>query len=87
MTDTEKALADAAWPYWEAEGEIARRFFAKATDEDHIFYLRAQLWKPETWQEKKKISFGKILAGKMGGDAKMAEQIDQFVEQDYQNDV
>ncbi len=45
MTDTEKALADAAWPYWEAEGEIARRFFAKATDEDHIFYLRAQLWK------------------------------------------
>ncbi len=50
-------------------------------------FLRAQLWKPETWQEKKKISFGKILAGKMGGDAKMAEQIDQFVEQDYQNDV
>jgi len=45
MTDTMKALADAAWPYWEAEGEIAKRFFAKATDEDHIFYLRAQLWK------------------------------------------
>ncbi len=45
MTDIEKALADAAWPYWEAEGEIAKRFFAKATDEDHIFYLRAQLWK------------------------------------------
>ncbi len=41
MTDIEKALADAAWPYWEAEGEIAKRFFAKATDEDHIFYLRA----------------------------------------------
>ena len=45
MTDTEQALADAAWPYWEAEAEIAKRFFAKATDEDHIFYLRAQLWK------------------------------------------
>ena len=45
MTDHEKTLADAAWPYWEAEGEIAKRFFAKATDEDHIFYLRAQLWK------------------------------------------
>lgn len=50
-------------------------------------FLRAQLWKPETWPEKKKISFGKILAGRMAGDAKMAEQIDQFVEQDYQNDV
>jgi hypothetical protein len=45
MTNYEKTLADAAWPYWEAEGEIAKRFFAKATDEDHIFYLRAQLWK------------------------------------------
>ena len=38
-------LIDVAWPYWECEAEIARRFFAKATDEDHIFYLRAQLWK------------------------------------------
>ena len=45
MTYTEKTLANAAWPYWEAEGEIAKRFFAKATEEDHIFYLRAQLWK------------------------------------------
>ena len=45
MQDYEKALIDTAWPYWEAEAEIARRFFAKATPEDHIFYLRAQLWK------------------------------------------
>ena len=41
----EQALTDAAWPYWECEGEIARRYFATATDADHIFYLRAQLWK------------------------------------------
>ncbi len=45
MPDYEQILADAAWPYWEAEAEIAKRFFAKATDEDHLFYLRAQLWK------------------------------------------
>ena len=44
-TETERALVDAAWPYWECEGEIARRYFAHATDKDHIFYLRAQLWK------------------------------------------
>lgn len=50
-------------------------------------FIRAQLWKAETWPEKKKISFGKILAGKMGGDAKMAEQIDQFVEQDYETNL
>ena len=43
--EIEQALVDAAWPYWECEGEIARRFFATASDEDHIFYLRAQLWK------------------------------------------
>ncbi len=43
--DIEQALIDAAWPYWECEAEIARRFFARANDEDHIFYLRAQLWK------------------------------------------
>lgn len=45
MPDYEQDLIDAAWPYWEAEAEIARRFFARATPEDHIFYLRAQLWK------------------------------------------
>jgi hypothetical protein len=46
MTDsTEQTLVDAAWPYWECEGEIAKRYFDGATDEDHTFYLRAQLWK------------------------------------------
>jgi Xaa-Pro aminopeptidase len=43
--DIEQDLVNAAWPYWEAEGEIARRFFAKASTDDHVFYLRAQLWK------------------------------------------
>ncbi len=50
-------------------------------------FLRAQLWKSDTWPEKKKISFGKILSGKMGGDTKMAEQIDQFVEEDYKTNL
>ena len=45
MTETESQLIDAAWPYWEAEAEIAKRFYAKANNEDHVFYLRAQLWK------------------------------------------
>ena len=44
-TETEKTLVDAAWPYWECEGEIAKRYYADATDEDHAFYLKAQLWK------------------------------------------
>lgn len=45
MEDNKKALIDTAHPYWEAEAEIARRFFADAGEDDHIFYLRAQLWK------------------------------------------
>ena len=45
MTATEHALLAAAWPYWEAEGEIARRFYAVAGEDDHVFYLKAQLWK------------------------------------------
>lgn len=43
--EIKKVLIDTAYPYWEAEGEIARRFFAKASKDDHAFYLRAQLWK------------------------------------------
>ncbi len=43
--DVEQQLVDTAWPYWECEGEIARRYYEDATDEDHAFYLKAQLWK------------------------------------------
>jgi uncharacterized protein len=50
-------------------------------------FLRAQLWNPESWAAHHAISFGKILAGKMGGDDKMAQQIDQFVEQDYKTNL
>jgi hypothetical protein len=45
MQDLEQQLLDTAWPFWECEAEIAKRFYAKASDDDHIFYLRAQLWK------------------------------------------
>jgi len=45
LAEIKRTLIDTAYPFWEAEGEIAKRFFAKATKDDHIFYLRAQLWK------------------------------------------
>ena len=45
MQDLEQQLLNAAWPFWECEAEIAKRFYVKASDDDHIFYLRAQLWK------------------------------------------
>ena len=45
-TVTAQALTDVAAPYWEAEAEITRRFFASGPSKDaHIYYLKAQLWK------------------------------------------
>ena len=46
MRQTEQYLIDVAYPYWEAEAEIARRFFrAGPTREQHVYWLKAQLWK------------------------------------------
>lgn len=50
-------------------------------------FLRAHLWQPERWPEQYRISFGKLLASKLGGDAKMEQQIDEFVEQDYKTNL
>jgi hypothetical protein len=45
-TEVEAELIRTAVPYWEAEAQIARRFFnGKPSREDHIFWLKAQLWK------------------------------------------
>jgi hypothetical protein len=46
MKDIERELIRTALPYWEAEAAIVRRFFkSKPTRQDHIFWLKAQLWK------------------------------------------
>lgn len=46
MNNVEQELIATALPYWEAEAAIVRRFFAgKPSREDHIFWLKAQLWK------------------------------------------
>lgn len=44
--DTTQELVKAALPYLEAEAEIASRFFtSNPSKEDHIFWLRVQIWK------------------------------------------
>jgi PPOX class probable FMN-dependent enzyme len=50
-------------------------------------FLRSQLWKPETWLEREQISFGKMLAARVGGDQGMAAQIDKSIEQDYKTNL
>jgi uncharacterized protein len=50
-------------------------------------FIRSQLWKPETWQERQKISFGKILSARVGGNDDLARQVDTAVELDYKNNL
>jgi hypothetical protein len=46
MKNVEQELVATALPYWETEAVIVRRFFkSEPTREDHVFWLKAQLWK------------------------------------------
>ena len=45
--------------------------------------LRANLWKPEAWPAPGRISFGKIIAPRVGAGEEMAAQIDARVEGSY----
>ena len=45
--------------------------------------VRAKLWEPETLAGPGRVSFGKIIAPQVGGDEKIAEQIDDSVEGAY----
>lgn len=46
-------------------------------------FIRSQLWRPESWNERIAISWGNYLAPKIGGDDAMARQVDKVIEQDY----
>lgn len=43
-------------------------------------FLRADLWNPDTWPERQRISFGRQIAPRIGGDERLAEQIDASIE-------
>jgi PPOX class probable FMN-dependent enzyme len=48
-------------------------------------FIRSKLWKPDTWPERQKISFGRMFARKTGADEGVAKQIDEAVEADYRD--
>lgn len=50
-------------------------------------FIRSGLWQPEQWPERIKISFGKYLASKIGGDDEMARKIDEAVDFDYKHNL
>lgn len=50
-------------------------------------FKRSRLWQPEAWPEKLRISFGKLLAPKLGGATELERTIDQMVEEDYKTNL
>jgi uncharacterized protein len=50
-------------------------------------FRRSQLWEHQNWPAPMRISFGKLLAAKMGGDNDLARQIDAQCEADYKSNL
>src|ERR1700719_3829337 len=50
-------------------------------------FIRSQLWKPDTWSQRMRISWGKYLAGKIGATDEVARKIDDVVDHDYKNNL
>lgn len=50
-------------------------------------FKRSALWKPESWSANLRVSFGKMLAPKLGGGDELAASIDQMVEEDYKTNL
>ena len=48
-------------------------------------FKRARLWEPESWPEEARVSWGALMAPKLGGDAAMAARIDAAIEEDARN--
>jgi PPOX class probable FMN-dependent enzyme len=46
-------------------------------------FKRSKLWEPATWPERFAISFGALLAPRMGAGADVAREIDAVVDEDY----
>jgi PPOX class probable FMN-dependent enzyme len=58
---------------------VSRAFFHCAKS-----FRRAQLWDHTQWADPMKVSFGKIMAPKLGGGPELVETIDRAIEEDYQ---
>ena len=50
-------------------------------------FIRSKLWKPDTWPERQKISFGRMLARRTGADEGVIKTIDEAVEADYRDNL
>jgi uncharacterized protein len=50
-------------------------------------FLRSHLWEPGSWGDGYRVSFGKMMAAKIGGDEATAAKIDAAIEADYKQNL
>jgi len=50
-------------------------------------FVRAQLWKHDSWPERQKISFGSMFAKRLGGGDELADAIDAMAEEDARTNL
>jgi uncharacterized protein len=50
-------------------------------------FLRSQLWHPDSWPVRQKISWGKYFAAKTGLSQEAAVKLDEMVEHDYKHNL
>ena len=50
-------------------------------------FKRSRLWEPASWGEPLRVSFGKMLARRLGGGAELESAIDRSIEDDYRNNL
>ena len=46
-------------------------------------FIRSQLWKPESWGERLKVSFGQMMVKRLRLDEQVADVVDEAIEKDY----
>ena len=46
-------------------------------------FIRSKLWQPDQWGERHRVSFGEMLARKVGAGEDVAAKIDEAIETDY----
>ena len=49
--------------------------------------MRSGLWQPDQWPAKHRVSFGEMFAEQRNETKATADAIDQFVEEDYVNNL
>jgi len=50
-------------------------------------FIRSNLWKPDEWGERHRVSFGKMFAAQAGADETAAQAIDEAIESDYRTNL